>query len=250
MIRILLVDDHALFRESLGLLLGRDPEMHVVGEAVDACTALRMAGECHADVVLLDVSLPDVNGTEVARRLAHLPHTPKVLALSAYENDGIVEAMLQAGASGYLVKSCCFEELIKAIRSVAAGQTYVSKVLDRRRAGETRNVSHDAAMYTPVLLTDREREVLQLISQSFTTKEIADRLALSPKTVSSHRTHIMEKLNLATVAALTRYAVRENLTAQLMPESLTLEALPGGTVAPRTAARALRRAQPQERAAL
>ena len=214
MIRVLLVDDHKMLRESLSLLLTRDPDMRVVGEASDACAALRLAAENQADVVLLDVGLPDVNGTEVARHLVRLPHAPKVLALSAHDSDGVVTAMLQAGASGYLVKTCCYEELLQAVRAVFAGQTYVSKSLTHSRTDATGLAPRVAPSFSPAALTDREREVLQLIAQSYTTKEIADRLALSPKTVSTHRTHVMEKLDLTTVAALTRYAVRENLTAQ------------------------------------
>ena len=219
MIRVLLVDDHKMLRESLSLLLTRDPEMRVVGEASDACAALRMAADTQADVVLLDVGLPDVNGTEVARHLVRLPHAPKVLALSAHDSDGVITAMLQAGASGYLVKTCCYEELLQAVRAVFAGQNYVSKSLHHGRTEAAGLTPRDDSGFAPVSLTDREREVLQLIAQSYTTKEIADRLALSPKTVSTHRTHVMEKLDLSTVAALTRYAVRENLTAQPAQEA-------------------------------
>ena len=232
MIRLLLVDDHKVFRETLRLLFARQPDLQVVGEASDARSALRMAGECRADVVLLDVGLPDIGGAEVARHLTHLPDAPKVLALSAVASDEAVEAMLRAGAAGYLLKCCCFEELVQAVRLVVAGQTYVSQSLGHRRADGKTGVSRHEAAFSPATLTGREREVLQLIAQSYSTKEIADRLLLSPKTVSSHRTHILEKLNLTTVAALTRYAVRENLTPQMVPDVLPGPAAPADAAPP------------------
>lgn len=221
MASVLIVDDHKMFRETLGLLIAQEATLTVVGEACDGCSAIRMATELTVDLVLLDVSLPDVNGVEVARHLAALPHRPKVVALSAFDAAGFVTAMMQAGASAYLLKSCCFDELVGAIRMVLAGGTYFSKSL-RNDSVEPCLASRRPACGAAPALTDREREVLQLIAHAYSTKEIGDRLNVSPKTVSTHRTHLMEKLRLPTVAALTRYAMRESLTVQVNPvESVT-----------------------------
>jgi two-component system, NarL family, response regulator NreC len=213
MSRVLIVDDHRLFREALGLLIARQADFEVAGEASDGCTAIRMAKDLEVDLVLLDVNLPDVNGVEVARHVALLPRRPKVVALSASDSEGFVAAMVQAGASGYLLKSCCFEELIAAVKTVLDGGTYVSKSLRHGLANRSLAIRRETS-FAPAALTDREREVLQLIAHAYSTKEIGDRLNVSPKTVSTHRTHVMEKLGLTTVAALTRYALRENLTAE------------------------------------
>lgn len=207
MIRILLVDDHRIFRESMTLLINKEPNLRVVAEASDGCSAIKLAQEMEIDLALIDISLPDLNGVEVARHLTRLPRPPKVLGLSACAREGFVDAMLASGAAGYLLKSACFEELVGAIEAVGAGRRYISPAVRQgeRAVGEGGRAGNR--------LSDRERDVLALIAEGFTTKEIGGRLGVSPKTVSTHRTHIMEKLNLSTVAALTRYAVREHLTA-------------------------------------
>ena len=226
--RVLIVDDHKIFRETLRLLIARQTDLVIAGEACDGCTAIRMAQELDVDVVLLDVSLPDVSGVEVARHVTSLPRHPKVVVLSAFDAHEFVTATAQAGASGYLLKSCCFEELVAAVKTVLGGGTYFSKSL-RRAPVEPGLYARREPALSPAALTDREREVLQLIAEGYSTKEIGDRLDVSPKTVSTHRTHIMEKLGLTTVAALTRYAVREDLSAEGAPG---LPDEPGAPVTP------------------
>lgn len=211
-IRIVLADDHAILRAGLRSLLESQPGFTVVGEADNGRQALRLAGEKAPDLVLMDVSMPDLNGIDATRQLRSDHPEVKVLALSMYSNRQFIEGMLTAGVSGYLLKDCVMDELIDAIRTVARGQTYLSPkiagtvvrgYLDRLSGGEPSPGG---------LLTAREREVLQLIAEGFATREIAERLHVSPKTVETHRRNLMDKLNLHSVAELTKFAIREGIT--------------------------------------
>jgi DNA-binding NarL/FixJ family response regulator len=211
-IRILLADDHAILRAGLRALLEFQPGFMVVGEAENGRQALRLTRERTPDLVLMDVSMPDLNGIDAARQLRSDHPEVKVLALSMYSNRQFIEGMLAAGVSGYLLKDCVMDELIDAIRTVARGQTYLSPkiagtvvrgYLDRLSNGEPSPGG---------LLTAREREVLQLVAEGFATREIAERLHVSPKTVETHRRNLMDKLNLHSVAELTKFAIREGIT--------------------------------------
>ncbi len=208
--RILIADDHTLVRQGLKALLDAQPDMQVVGEVGDGRSTIRAAGELTPDVIIMDISMPDMNGIDATRQLLAGPRKVKVLGLSMHADPRFVARLLRAGASGYLLKDCAFEELARAIRVVMDGQVYLSPGI----AGSVvqdylRQTPGDAPPGSP--LTDREREVLQLLAEGRSTKQIAATLQLSPKTVETHRRRIMDKLSVYSVAELTRYAIREGL---------------------------------------
>lgn len=212
-IRILLADDHRLFREGLQSLLKEEADMEVVAQAGDGRTAVQQASELKPDVVAMDIAMPDLNGLEATRQIASRVPGTKVLCLSVHSDRRFVEGMLKAGASGYLLKNSANEELIQAIRAVAAGQTYLSPAIAETVAqnyaphGSERKAGPSLDRLTP-----RECEVLQLVAEGLASKQLATRLNISVKTVDSHRHQIMKKLNLHSVAKLTKFAIREGVT--------------------------------------
>jgi two-component system, NarL family, response regulator NreC len=211
-IRVLLADDHQLFRDGLRALLQRSPGFAVAGEASDGLEALRLTHELHPDIVLLDISMPGLNGVEATRRIAaEMPKTC-VLILSMHADRRFVAETLRAGASGYLLKDSAFPEVVRAIQSALEGHVFLSPaitdVVAQEFAGRVQTPQNSAFQ----LLSPREREVLQLLAEGRATKEIASKLAVSGKTVETHRRQIMEKLDLHSVAELTKYAIREGLT--------------------------------------
>lgn len=212
-IAVLLADDHKIIREGLRALLEKEREVEVVGEAENGHRALEMAQELSPHVVVMDISMPDLNGIEATRKLVRAQPLTKVIALSVHSDKRFVSRMFKAGASGYLLKDCAFDELVSAIKQVAGGRFYVSPgvggamVQDYVKALE----SSESAAYA--LLSPREREVLQLLAEGMPTKEIASHLHVSVKTIETHRQHIMEKLDAHSVAELTKYAIREGLTS-------------------------------------
>ncbi len=212
-IRILLADDHQLFREGLRALLEKEADIDVVGQSQDGRSAVEQAGELKPDVIVMDISMPDLNGIEATRQIVHRTPGTKILALSMHSDRRFVEGMLKAGAHGYLVKDCANEQFVRAIREVADGRTYLSPAV----AGQVVEayVHGGRAEQGPLsgLLTGREREVLQLVAEGLRTKEIANRLHISPKTAETHRQQVMNKLNIHSVADLTKFAVREGLTS-------------------------------------
>lgn len=210
--RILLADDHKIFREGLRTLLSNQPGVEVVGEAENGRATLSMASDLDPDVVIMDVAMPELNGIEATRRIVADMPTTKVLALSMHADSRFVTRMLTAGARGYLLKDCAFEELTLAIQTVLDDDVYLSPGVAGVvvRAMQTRN--EEAADQAPEL-TPREREVLQLVAEGRTTRAIADMLHVSVKTIETHRKQIMDKLELRSVAELTKYAVREGLTS-------------------------------------
>ncbi|MBI5817908.1 MAG: response regulator transcription factor [Verrucomicrobia bacterium] len=211
--RVLLADDHKIMREGLRSLLAITPGLEVVGEAGDGRTAVQMALKLTPDVVVMDIGMPDLNGVDATRQIkARLPGT-KVIALSLHSDERFITGMFKAGASGYLLKDGAFEELACAIRTVIDGHTYLCP-----RVAKTvvKDYLRDAMVVTSPRghgLSDREREVLQLIAEGWSTKEVADRLDVSVKTIETHRARIMERLGVHSVAELTKYAVREGLTS-------------------------------------
>ena len=212
-IKIILADDHNIMRQALRVLLENEPDIEVVGETVDGQAALGLARETKPDVVIMDIAMPGLNGVEATRKIiAKVPGT-KVIALSAHSDRRFVSRMFKAGASGYLLKDCLFEELAVAIRTVAKNQIYVSpKIANVVVKGFIRRpLKDDLTVFS--ILTDREREVLQLLSEGKTTKQIAALLKVSVKTVETYRQHIMDKLNIRSIAGLTKYAIREGLTS-------------------------------------
>jgi DNA-binding NarL/FixJ family response regulator len=198
-IRVILVEDHQMVREALREVLIKEADIEVVGEAGDAQEALRQVSTVQPDVVVLDIRLPDLNGVEVAARLRDADSPAKVVALSAFSDRRFVAAMLRAGAAAYVSKSAAGTELVRAIRAVATGQEYLSKVRDNL-AGEERPQ-----------LARREREVLRLIAEGARSPAIAEEMQVSVATIEVHRRNIMRKLGLRTVAELTKHAIREGI---------------------------------------
>lgn len=205
--RILLVDDHAVVRQGFKMILSAQPDMEIVGEAGNGREAVELAGQLKPDVVLMDVAMPELNGIEATRRLvASDPHV-RVIALSMHKDNVYVREILRAGARGYLLKDSGAGDLVTAIRAVASGESYLSPavsnaVLDDYRRHVTNPID---------LLSSREREVLQMLAEGKTNKEIAVVLNLSVYTVDAHRGRIMEKLNVHSINELVRFAVRNGL---------------------------------------
>ncbi|MFH2066260.1 MAG: response regulator transcription factor [Pseudomonadota bacterium] len=212
-IQILLVDDHSITREGLYALLEKKPNFTVIKQAENGRTAVKLARQHKPDVIVMDINMPDLNGIDATRQiLAELPDV-KIIALSMYSDRSYVKGMLQAGASGYLLKNCAFDELAKAIETVYNNQTYLSpRISEIVRKEFVKLMKSDDTSATEIL-TDREREVLQMIAEGYKTKEIADRIHVSVKTVEARRRQIMEKLNIDSVAGLTKFAIREGITS-------------------------------------
>jgi DNA-binding NarL/FixJ family response regulator len=211
-IKILLADDHKILRSGLRELLEKAPGLMVIAEAEDGRTAVDLAKKLSPDVVLMDISMPDLNGIEATRQITGNSSKTKVIILSVHSGQRFVAEVFRAGASGYLLKDCDFNEVFAAIRAVAAGETYlcpqVATVL--RNDYLQRIVQTDTP--TSPALSPREREVLQLMAEGKSTKEIAFTFNLSVKTVEVHRQRVMDKLDIHTIAELTKYAIREGLT--------------------------------------
>jgi DNA-binding NarL/FixJ family response regulator len=211
-VSILLVDDHRMMREGLRLLLDQESEFRVVGEAADGRMAVELARQLQPDVVIMDIGMPDLNGIEATRKMRDASGSSRIIALSTYSDKRYVLGMLGAGASGYVLKSAAAEELVRAIQQVMCGEKYLSPDLTGTVVGEylERMVSPKATQGQ--LLGPREREVLQMLAEGKTSKEIAAQLFIAVKTVDMHRQNIMNKLDLHSVAELTKYAIREGMT--------------------------------------
>jgi DNA-binding NarL/FixJ family response regulator len=208
-----LAEDHRITREGLVNLLQERPDMEVVGEAENGREAVKLAGELSPDLVIMDVTMPDLNGIDATRIITSGSNNTKVIALSMYSDKQFVQGMMQAGASGYLLKDCAFEELVSAIQAVIQGDTYLSPGIAGIVVQDYLNKLTTDRSSADTVLTNREREVLQLIAEGKSTKEIAARLSVSVKTVETHRRQIMEKLGIFSIAELTKYAIREGLTS-------------------------------------
>jgi DNA-binding NarL/FixJ family response regulator len=206
-IRILLADDHAVVRQGFKMILAAQPDMEIVGEAGNGREAVEAAAQLRPDVIVMDVAMPELNGIEATRRIAeNAPHT-RVLALSMHKDSVYVREVLRAGARGYLLKDSPAPELVAAVRAVASGEGYLSPAVSNAVLDDYRKHVTD-----PIdLLTSREREVLQMLAEGKTNKEVAEVLNLSVYTVDAHRGRIMEKLNLHSINELVRFAVRKGL---------------------------------------
>lgn len=211
-IKVLLVDDHAIIREGLRSLLKTQPEMEVIADTEDGRKALDLVRDLLPDIVVMDITMPRLNGIEATRKIvAEFPDV-KVIALSIYSKRRFVADMLSAGATGYILKECLFDELVQAIKTVAAGGRYLShRITDVIVSDYLKRLSATADSPFELLKT-REREVLQLVAEGKSTKQIALELHVSTKTIEANRRQIMEKLDIHSVAELTKYAVREGLT--------------------------------------
>ena len=208
--RVVVVDDHVVVREGLRAMLDREPDLYVVGEACDGKSAVDVVREHRPDVVVMDVSMANLNGVEATRRIKAAFPNVRVLCFSLFADGHIVTRMLEAGASGYILKESARDELATAVRTVAEGKTYLSVAVAGYVVRDY--VAHRTASESKRnRLTHREHEVLQLIAEGHGTSETAARLSISPKTVATHREHIMAKLELRNVAALTTYALRTGI---------------------------------------
>ncbi len=205
--RILLADDHQVVRRGFGLILSAHPCWEIVGEAANGRDAVELAERLQPDLVVMDVSMPELNGIEATRRIVEFAPRCRILALSMHRDAVYVREILRAGAHGYLLKDASDQDLVDAVRAVSNGQGYLSPAVSDAVLSDYRKHVTD-----PIdLLTSREREVLQLIAEGKTNKEIAQDLNLSVYTVDSHRSRIMEKLNLHSAGELIRFAIRNGL---------------------------------------
>lgn len=207
MIKILLADDHALVRQGFKMILGAQSDMQIVGEAGNGREAVELAEKLQPDLIVMDVTMPELNGIEATRRLASVAPRTRVLALSMHKDAVYVREILRAGARGYLLKDSVDADLLAAVRSVAKGEGYLSPGVSDAVLTDYRKHVTDPLD----LLTSREREVLQMIAEGKTNKEIATLLNLSVYTVEAHRGRIMEKLNLHSTGELVRFALRSGL---------------------------------------
>jgi DNA-binding NarL/FixJ family response regulator len=212
-IRIILADDHKIMREGLRALLEKQEDFEVAAEAENGLDAVQLAKKLRPHIVIMDIGMPGLNGIEATRQVTADVLTTKVIALSMHSDKRFVIEMLKAGVSAYLLKDSASEELVSAIRTVLAGKPYLSpQITDVVLKDYLSTLSkEEPSAFT--LLTPREREVLQLIAEGRTTKQIATALFVSVKTVDTHRQQLMEKLDLRSVAELTKYAIREGLTS-------------------------------------
>jgi DNA-binding NarL/FixJ family response regulator len=211
-IRVLLADDHKIVREGLRSLLERETDMDVVAMADSGRAALQLTAEHRPDVAVIDIAMPEMNGIEAIRRMSGENPGVRILALSMHSARRFVVEALSGGANGYLLKDCACEELVRAIRVVADNETYLSPKISGLIVKDYVKRLPDSKSREKAILSSREREVLQLIAEGRCTKEIAFSLGLSAKTVETHRRQIMKKLDLHSVAELTRYAIREGIT--------------------------------------
>ncbi|HUL01168.1 MAG TPA: response regulator transcription factor [Nitrospirota bacterium] len=211
-IKILLADDHKLIREGLRALIKEQPDMTVVAEAEDGRTAVQLATKFSPNIIIMDISMPGLNGIEATRQILASSANSKVIALSMHIDRRMILEILNAGASGYLLKDCAFDEVIHAIQMVTSNCTYLSpKITDVVVKDYVSRISKEE-LSTLSILTSREREVLQLLAEGKKTKDIASVLQVSIKTAEFHRQQIMEKLNIHSIAELTKFAIREGLT--------------------------------------
>jgi DNA-binding NarL/FixJ family response regulator len=213
-IRILLADDHTVMRDGLRALLEKQADMAVVAEAADGHECVRMAEEQAPDVVVMDIGMPNMNGIEATRRIAEEQPRTAVVILSMHQDESYILRALKAGAKGYLLKDSLRADVLEAIRTVAAGGRFLTRKIGRMLQEEhVRLLESRDLEDTYELLTDREREILQLVAEGKANKEVAQVLHISPTTVETHRTHILQKLGLHSVPELILYAVRKGIIA-------------------------------------
>jgi DNA-binding NarL/FixJ family response regulator len=210
-IRILIADDHTLLRNGICALLGEEQDMVIVGEAEDGREAVRLAGQLKPNVVLMDIAMPLLNGLEATRQIKREHPETNVLVLTMYDHEEYFRQMLEVGASGYIIKRAAATELVSAIRAVYRGEAVLSPAITRLVLEDYLNHDVHRESNDPNALSSREREVLQLIAEGKTSREIADILHLSVKTVQSHRTSLMQKLDLHDRGDLIKYAIQKKI---------------------------------------
>jgi DNA-binding NarL/FixJ family response regulator len=208
-LRLLLADDHTVVREGLVALINAQPDMEVVAEAGDGRAVIEQVQSCQPDVVIMDVAMPELNGAQATEQVRRIYPNVKVLALSVHEDTSLVRRLLEAGAAGYILKRSASKTLIQAVRTIAAGEIFLDPALTSK---VVRNLlQHQPRGGSPggMELSDREAEVVRLIVQGYSNKEIAEQLIISTKTVETHKTRAMEKLGVANRAGLVRYALQQ-----------------------------------------
>jgi DNA-binding NarL/FixJ family response regulator len=212
-IKILIADDHRLFRDGLKALLEKQADMQVVGETADGIATVQAVQEKKPDIILMDISMPELNGIEATRQIIESRPDIRVIMLSMHSDQRYIAECLKAGAVGYILKDCPTEELLTAIRAVANKQVYLSRKITESLVRDYVNLNKGGSNLVFAILSPREREVLQLLAEGKSTKQIADKLNVSVKTIETHRKQIMDKLDMHSIAELTKYAIREGLTS-------------------------------------
>ena len=210
-ITVVLADDHMIIRDGLRALLERQPDMEVVAEADNGRTALKHVKELSPDIVIMEIGMRELNGIDATRQIVKKSPGVKILALSMYSDKRFIKGMLKAGASGYMLKDSAFKELIDAIRVIIDDKTYISPSIASIVMDDYLDNSPEKDGSMRALLTSRELEVLQLLAEGKSTKQIALSLDLSIKTIESHRNKVMQKINVSNIADLTKYAIREGI---------------------------------------
>jgi two-component system response regulator NreC len=209
-IRIIIADDHTIFRSGLNMLLNAEPDIAVIGEAEDGQVAVTLAEELNPDVVLMDIGMPNLNGIEATIKIKENAPDIRILVLTMHRSDEYFFKMLEAGASGYILKGAETSELIEAVRTVARGDVFLYPSMAGKLVKEYLDRSNPPA--DPIAkLTEREMEILQMIAEGFTNKEIASKLVVSPSTVHSHRANLLQKLHLSSRRELVQYAIKHGL---------------------------------------
>jgi DNA-binding NarL/FixJ family response regulator len=212
-IKVLVVDNHGILRQGIQALIEKHGDMEVIGQADNGLTAVELALELQPDVVLMDITMPKLNGIEATRRIKNELPDVKVLALSVHAKREFVMDMIMAGASGYMLKECVFDDLVYAIKVIVQGQSYLSpQVASIVMESITKDNVFGIVESDSNILTPRENQILQLLTEGNSAKQIASQLDLSVKTIEATRRQIMEKTEVDNLAALTKYAIREGLT--------------------------------------
>jgi DNA-binding NarL/FixJ family response regulator len=209
-VKIIIADDHKIMRDGLRNMLDKEPGMEVIAEAKNGREAVRLAEQLRPDILIMDITMDDLNGMDAARAIVAKGLGTRIIALSMHADKRFVAGMFEAGAMAYLLKDCAYDELLQAIRQVTGGRTYLCSMIS---GVVIRDYIQRMRKNEPSLLSPREKEILQLMAEGSTTKRIADQLKVSVKTVETHRQHIMEKLNIFSIAELTKYAIKEGITS-------------------------------------
>jgi DNA-binding NarL/FixJ family response regulator len=211
-VKLLVADDHKIFRQGIKKLLEEESDLQVVGEAADGREAIKKATELKPDVILMDIAMANLNGLQATRQIKKVLPDTKVIMVTMHKNEEYVLQSFQAGASGYILKEGAVEELVSAIRTIHQDKSFLSPTISKTLIDAYLRKMETGKTETPFdLLTDREREVLQLIAEGYTNREVAKALFISVKTVEAHRAHIMQKLNIHDIAKLVKYAIQKGL---------------------------------------
>jgi two-component system response regulator NreC len=211
-VKLLVADDHKIFRQGIKKLLEVESDLQVVGEAADGREAVKKATELKPDVILMDIAMANLNGLEATKQIKKVLPSVKVIMLTMHKNEEYILQSFQAGASGFILKEGAVEELVSAIRSIHSDKSFLSPSISKTLIDAYLRKMETGKTETPFdLLTDREREVLQLIAEGYTNREVAKSLFISVKTVEAHRAHIMQKLNIHDIAKLVKYAIQKGL---------------------------------------